>query len=106
MGKDVVVGMEQYRRSSLTERTVIKKWGNSQAIRIPKRIMTEVGLCEDDTLELNVYDGEIIMKKIDEPRYLNLQERLEAFYGRPIDEIYVENSQEVDTGAPVGNEEW
>ncbi len=37
---------------------------------------------------------------------LDLKERLETFYKRPIDEIYVENTQEVDVGAPKGNEIW
>ena len=39
-------------------------------------------------------------------RYSNLQERLEAFYKRPIDEIYVESTQEVDVDDPKGNEIW
>lgn len=39
-------------------------------------------------------------------KYVNLQETLEAFYKRPIDEIYVESTQEVDVGDPVGNEQW
>ena len=39
-------------------------------------------------------------------KYTNLQERLEAFYQKPIDEIYVESTQEVDVGAPKGDEYW
>lgn len=39
-------------------------------------------------------------------KYVNLQETLETFYKRPIDEIYVESTQEVDVGDPVGNEIW
>ena len=46
------------------------------------------------------------IEKINKPKYLNLQERLEAFYNKPIDEIYVESTQEVDVGDPVGNEQW
>ncbi len=34
----------------------------------------------------------------------DLKERLETFYQKPIDEIYVESSQEVDTGKPTGKE--
>lgn len=42
----------------------------------------------------------------DKPKYFNLQKRLETFYKRPIEEIYVESIQEVDVGDPVGNEKW
>lgn len=35
-----------------------------------------------------------------------LKSRLEAFYGKPVDEIYVETSPEIDTGEPVGEEVW
>ena len=36
----------------------------------------------------------------------SLKERLEAFYGKPIDDICVESTPEVDTGSPVGTEYW
>lgn len=58
----------------------------------------DIGLLESDLEALvQSYDGE---------EYLNLTEMLEAFYERPIDEIYVENTQEVDVGDPKGNEIW
>lgn len=53
-----------------------------------------------------VYDGKMTVEKINKPKYLNLTERLEAFYKRPIEEIYVESTQEVDVGDPKGNEIW
>lgn len=45
------------------------------------------------------------MKKVTST-HSNLEERLEAFYGKPIDDIFVEDTQEVDTGAPRGTEVW
>lgn len=33
-----------------------------------------------------------------------LKERLENFYQKPLEEIFVESSEEIDTGEPVGNE--
>lgn len=39
-------------------------------------------------------------------KQLKLQERLEAFYKIPIDEICIESTQEVDVGETVGNEIW
>lgn len=63
-------------------------------------------LKEDDTIGISIYNGKMTIEKVNKPKYLNLQERLETFYKRPIDEIYVESTQEVDVGDPVGNERW
>ena len=52
-------------------------------------------LQENDTVRINVYDGKMTVEKINKPKYLNLQERLEAFYKKPIDEIYIESTREV-----------
>lgn len=45
-------------------------------------------------------------ERSDKPKCLILQKRLETFYKKPIKEIYVESTQEVDAGEPVGNEQW
>ena len=87
-------------------KTMIRRWGNSQGIRLPKDIMLQMDLKEDDTVGIRIYDGKMTIEKINKSKYPNLQERLEAFYKRPIEEIYVESTQEVDVGDPVGNEQW
>ncbi len=92
--------------STYTTQTVIRKWGNSQGIRLSKEILSQMNLQEDDTIGISIYDGKMTIEKVNKPKYLNLQERLEAFYKRPIEEIYVESTQEVDVGEPVGNEQW
>jgi len=86
--------------------TNIRRWGNSQGIRLPKEIMAQMDLQENDTVGINVCDGKMTVEKINKSKYLNLTERLEAFYKRPIEEIYVESTQEVDVGDPQGNEIW
>lgn len=86
--------------------TNIRRWGNSQGIRLPKEILSQMNLQENDTVGINICDGKMTVEKVNKPKYLNLTERLEAFYKRPIDEIYVESTQEVDVGDPVGNEQW
>lgn len=68
--------------------------------------MNQMNLKEDDEIEISIDNGKMIIEKINKPKYQNLKERLEAFYHKPIDDIYVENTQEVDVGVPVGNEEW
>lgn len=45
-------------------------------------------------------------EKINRPKYNNLVERLEDFYNKPINEIYVESTQEIELGIPVGKEVW
>lgn len=87
-------------------KTTIKRWGNSQGIRLSKEILSQMDLKEDDTVGINICDGKMTVEKISRPKYLNLTERLEAFYKRPIDEIYVESTQEVDVGDPKGTEIW
>ena len=64
-----------------------------------------MGLKENDEVEINVNNGKMVIKKA-KPTYQNLQERLEAFYKKPLDEIYVESSEEIDTGRPTGEEQW
>lgn len=92
--------------NTFTTQTIIRKWGNSQGIRLSKEILSQMDLKEDDTIGISIYNGKMIIEKVNKPKYLNLEERLKAFYKRPIDEIYVESTQEVDVGDPVGNEKW
>ena len=92
--------------STFTTQTIIRRWGNSQGIRLSKEVLSQMDLKEDDTIGISIYNGKMTIEKVNKPKYLNLEERLEAFYKRPIDEIYVESTQEVDVGDPVGNEIW
>lgn len=93
-------------KTVFTTQTVIKKWGNSQGIRLSKELLSQMDLKENDTVEININNGKMLIEKINKPKYLNLKERLEAYYKKPIDEIYVESTQEVDVGNPVGDEQW
>ena len=89
------------KENSYTIQTNIRRWGNSQGIRLSKEILAQMDLQENDTVGIKIYDGKMTVEKINKPKYLNLTERLEAFYKRP---IYVESTQEVDVGDPQGNE--
>ncbi len=73
------------------------KWGNSQAVRIPRSILDQCNLREGEELEIRVENGYIWL----EP--LNRQPTLEALVKR----ITSENRHgEQDWGRPVGNEVW
>lgn len=93
-------------KSNYVAQTNIRRWGNSQGIRLSKELLSRMNLKENDTVSINVYDGKMTIEKVNDRKYLNLKERLEEFYQKPIDEIYVENTQEVDVGDPVGDEIW
>ena len=77
----------------------IQKWGNSQGLRIPKALLDALGLRENDRVELTQADGGIHIKKAGFG-HRTLEERLTAFYGRPIED------QEVDWGGRSGDEVW
>ena len=78
--------------------TVIKKWGNSLALRIPKPLADEVGLGEDSAVDLLLEEGKLVIVPVVAPRYA-----LESLLA----DVTVENlHDEVDTGVAVGGEAW
>ena len=95
----------KYMTENYTIQTNIRKWGNSQGIRLSKEILLRMDLKENDTIGINIHDGKMTIEKVNNQKYLNLTERLEAFYKRPIDEIFVEGIEEIDVGDPVGDEQ-
>jgi antitoxin MazE len=77
-------------------RVIIKKWGNSAAVRIPTGIMEAAQLNLDEAVDVLELDGQIVIKPIrtDKP---DLTQLLRG--------ITPENLPgEVDFGAPVGKE--
>lgn len=78
-------------------RVRIQKWGNSLAVRIPRAFAEEAGLRDDSPVELQVIDGQIIIKPASETYQLDdLLARIneENLHG------------EIDSGDPTGNEVW
>jgi antitoxin MazE len=77
--------------------TAIQKWGNSQAVRLPKIILEKAGLNENDQVELIVEEGKVII--VPAKKHLTLKERAADYDGdyKPL---------EWDTGRPVGKEIW
>lgn len=75
--------------------TTIQKWGNSQAVRIPKRILEMVRLRENDKVEIKVQDGNLVIVPVKKHR--TLQERIAEYSGEY-------RCCEWDTGKPEGEE--
>jgi antitoxin MazE len=77
----------------------IQKWGNSQAIRLPKAILDIARLKENEQVQITAELDRIIIKKSVARKHRTLAERLEGFEGEY-------EFEEWDTGAPVGREVW
>ena len=84
----------------------IQKWGNSKGLRIPSSILIALDLQENDKVEVVQEADAILIKKAVPKKHKTLEERLTAFYGKPLDEIERVNNKEVDWGAPKGGEVW
>lgn len=79
-------------------KTTAQKWGNSLAIRVPKSVATQVGLKPQDNLEIEVQDGNVVLKPHVRRTY-------------PLDDLVKRitppnRHSEVDRGTPVGREIW
>ena len=76
--------------------STIQKWGNSQAVRLPKGILEVAALHENDRVEIQVENDYIIIKRINK-KHKTLEERLSAYNGS-------NKCCEWDTGAEKGKE--
>ncbi|MDR7855472.1 AbrB/MazE/SpoVT family DNA-binding domain-containing protein [Tissierella sp.] len=79
------------------------KWGNSAAIRIPKKVLDELNIdssnIEDISFNVDI-DGDklLLIKKQNKTKFELLVEQSKGEILNPITEI--------DWGNPVGKEEW
>ncbi len=75
---------------------VIRKWGNSPALRLPAAVMKEAGYQLEQKVELIVSHGRIIIQPTDKVEY-----DLDALVGG----ISAANAhEEADFGPPLGKE--
>ena len=84
----------------------IQKWGNSNGLRIPKPLLDALGLRENDRVELTQTLNTITIQKVVTTPHRSLEERLTAFYGKPVEEIGPIREEEVDWGKVEGDEIW
>ncbi len=78
--------------------TIISKWGNSLAVRIPQNLAQKINLTEGSEVELILEDGKLIIQPRTRQQY-SLEELVEA--------ITPENRHdELDSGVAMGNEIW
>ncbi len=83
----------------------IVHFGNTREIRLPKSVMKSAGLRDNDRVEIFFQEDSITIRRASTP-HRTLEDRLTAFYGKPLDEIEAAASEECDWGGPEGAEVW
>lgn len=88
-------------------KVTLSKWGNTQAVRIPKALRNQAGVVEGDVLDAQVLDdGSIVLKPVKKRRvvvrYGDLGRLFDEAGWKPED--HVGEIKEVDWGPPVGRE--
>ena len=76
--------------------TVIKKWGNSPALRLNASVMKSAHLKIDQQVSVRVQKGRIVIEPMAKQEY-QLEELLEGITAKNL-------HSEVDFGGPVGKE--
>ena len=84
-----------------TMRAEIKKWGNSQGIRLPVQLLKEVHLNIGDPVHIITEKETVIIKPVRKnPRGRHDLKKLMAAFPKDYE------PQEFDWGKPQGKEEW
>ena len=78
--------------------TRVQKWGNSQGLRLAKRVLDDAGIAVGDDVEVIVGEEEIVIKKVSRPKFdlAEMVARMPRGY----------KVREESFGPPVGKEEW
>ncbi len=80
--------------------TKIQKWGNSQGLRLPKRVLEDARISVGDDIDVTTRDGVIIIAPV---RRVRGKRDLKELVSR-IPKNY--EIAEIDWGEPVGREAW
>ena len=77
---------------------VVKKWGNSAAVRIPASVLAAAEVRLDQPVDVREEGGRIIIEPLRPARY-----DIETLVGKITDE---NRHEPVDMGPPAGKESW
>jgi antitoxin MazE len=78
--------------------TILQKWGNSLAVRIPRTMADEMAVAEGQALELQVKKGRIVIAPATKKRY-ELSDLVSKMTAR-------NRHGETPSGKPRGRESW
>ena len=76
----------------------VRKWGNSASVRIPASVMSAAALTVDQTVDIHVEDGRVVIEPV-RPAAYSLDGLLAGMTVATFHEP-------VEFGAPVGEELW
>jgi len=79
-------------------KVIVKKWGNSAAVRIPASVMAAAHVDLDQAVEVREEQGRIVIEPVRRKEY-KLDELLSGITGK-------NQHKPIDTSAPVGKEVW
>ncbi len=78
------------------------RWGNSLAVRIPKTVADALKVSDGKRAEIRIENGTLVLRPIVRPARKPRYTLDELLSGMTKDNV----PQEVDWGAPRGNEAW
>jgi antitoxin MazE len=78
----------------------VNKWGNSYGIRLPKFAVDTLNITGKEKLEMNIQeDGSLVIRRAQKIQPISTASLFEGYTGDY-------KCEEIETGAPVGNEIW
>lgn len=78
--------------------TLVKKWGNSLALRIPKTVAVELGLKSNSHIRLSLEKKKLVIVPLNKPGY-SLKKLLSQVNSK-------NKHREADFGRAMGGEAW
>ena len=79
-------------------KTVLQKWGNSLALRIPRTVAAEIAVGAGHAVDVQVNKGRIVVSPVTKKRY-DLADLVSGITAR-------NRHAEVDSGQQRGRESW
>ena len=80
--------------------TKVQKWGNSQGLRLAKRVLEEARISVGDPVDVSTGEGVIVITPV---RRVRGKQSLQELVPR-IPKNY--RPKELDWGRPIGREDW
>ncbi len=80
--------------------TKIQKWGNSQGLRLGKRVLEDARIAVGDSVDVVARDGIIVIAPLKRVRGKQSLQKLVSRIPRNY------KTQEIDWGKPMGRETW
>ncbi len=79
--------------------TTLRRWGNSQGIRIPKHILKKINWNDDENIVIKTEDDKIVLERDTRNNKKKIVELFEGYTGEY-------QKEEINWGKVVGKELW